>query len=51
MRAAYLDASELVKLLRREPESAALRRALEDIPAWVSSELVDVELHCTARRG
>lgn len=50
MRAAYLDASALVKLLRREPESAALRRALEDVPAWVSSELVDVELHCTARR-
>ena len=50
MRAAYLDASALVKLLRHEPESASLRRALESVPAWVSSELVDVELHCTARR-
>ena len=50
MKAAYVDASALVKLLRREPESAALRRALADVPAWVSSELVDVELHCAARR-
>lgn len=45
----YLDASAAVKLMRREPESRALLAAIERIPC-VSSELLDVELRCTAHR-
>jgi len=41
---AYLDASALVKLVVREPESAALARELERWPAQVSSVLSTVEV-------
>jgi uncharacterized protein len=47
----YLDASAAVKLMRREPETAALRRALADFAMHVSSELLEVELRCVAHRG
>lgn len=50
MRAAYLDASALVKLFKPEPETEALRRALADWPVRVASELLAVEARCTARR-
>jgi uncharacterized protein len=48
--AAYLDASALVKLFKREPETDALRAALEQWPVRVASELIRVEAICTARR-
>jgi len=48
--AAYLDASALVKLFKAEPETEAFRAALEDWPVQVSSELIQVEAICTARR-
>lgn len=47
---AYLDASAAVKLLRPEPETAALRTALAAIAGHVSSELLEIELRCVARR-
>lgn len=47
---AYLDASAAVKLLRPEPETSALRVALAAIAGHVSSELLEVELRCVARR-
>jgi predicted nucleic acid-binding protein len=50
VKAAYLDASALVKLFKPEPETDALRGALHDWPVQVSSELVRVESVCTARR-
>lgn len=50
MKAAYLDASALVKLFKPEPETAALRNALRDWPVLVSSDLIRVESVCTARR-
>jgi len=50
VRAAYLDASALVKLFKYEAESEALARALKTWPVWVSSEIVAVEARCTARR-
>ncbi len=50
MNAAYLDASALVKLLRREAETDALWDALSRWPVRVSSELLAVELRGTARR-
>ncbi len=50
MKAAYLDASALVKLVKPEPETDAFRGALHDWPVQVSSELVRVESVCTARR-
>ncbi len=50
MKAAYLDASALVKLFKSEPETAALRNALRDWPVQVSSELIRVESVCIARR-
>lgn len=50
MTAAYLDASALVKLMRPEPESEALIGALEKWPVRIASEIVVVELGCTARR-
>ena len=40
---AYLDASAFVKLLTPEPESLALRAALEDWPVRVSSQLLEIE--------
>lgn len=50
MSAAYLDASALVKLMRPEPESEALVEALARWPVRIASEVVLVELACTARR-
>lgn len=50
MNAAYLDASALVKLFKREPETDALRAALEQWPVRVASTLIRVEAICTARR-
>jgi uncharacterized protein len=47
---AYLDASALVKLMRPEPESEALVAALTQWPVRIASEIVVVELGCTARR-
>jgi predicted nucleic acid-binding protein len=47
---AYLDASAAVKLLRAEPETAALRAALASAGMNVSSELLEVELRCVALR-
>lgn len=48
----YLDTSALVKLVRREPESAALADWLDaHKPApWVSSTVIDVELPRALRR-
>jgi predicted nucleic acid-binding protein len=48
--AAYLDASALVKLMRPEPETNALVEALPQWPVRIASEVVVVELACTARR-
>jgi predicted nucleic acid-binding protein len=48
--AAYLDASALVKLMRPEPETDALVEALAQWPVRIASEIVVVELTCTARR-
>ena len=50
MKAAYLDASALVKLFKAEPETVAFRAGLGDWPVQVSSELIRVESVCTARR-
>ncbi len=50
MTTAYLDASALVKLMRPEPESEALVEALAQWPVRIASEIVVVELGCTARR-
>lgn len=50
MKAAYLDASALVKLIRREPESDALVNELKKWPVWISNELVAVEIRCTVLR-
>jgi predicted nucleic acid-binding protein len=47
---AYLDASAAVKLLRPEPETSALRTLLGGIAGHVSSELLEIELRCVARR-
>ena len=46
----YLDASAAVKLLRPEPETPALRAVLAAIAGHVSSELLEIELRCVARR-
>lgn len=50
MKAAYLDASALVKLFKHEAETDALWAALSEWPDRVSSELLAVEARCTARR-
>lgn len=50
MSVAYLDASALVKLFKQEPETGALVEALSSSSAWMSSELVAVEVRCAARR-
>ena len=42
--AAYLDSSALVKLVVREPESAALRAFLQGVPRRVSCALARVEV-------
>ncbi|HXE44282.1 MAG TPA: type II toxin-antitoxin system VapC family toxin [Conexibacter sp.] len=46
----YLDASALVKLVREEPESAALRAYLDEVDL-VSSELVLTEVPRAIRRA
>jgi predicted nucleic acid-binding protein len=48
--ATYIDTSALVKLFKAEPETEALRAALGDWPVQVASELIRVEVMCTARR-
>ena len=50
MKAAYLDASALVKLFKREPETGALTREFRSWGVLVSSELIAIEARCTARR-
>ena len=47
---AYIDASAAVKLLFAEQESGALRSALDSISVFVSSEMLEVEMRCVARR-
>jgi hypothetical protein len=47
----YLDASALVKLVVREPESAALMEFLRDRPDRVSSALVLAEVPRALRRA
>lgn len=47
---AYLDASAAVKLVRDEPETAALRESLTPTSRGVSSRLLQVELRCFAHR-
>lgn len=49
-RLAYLDTSAYLKLVVREPESAALRNELADWPARTSSTLLAVEAVRAARR-
>jgi predicted nucleic acid-binding protein len=49
-RVAYLDASAFVKLVKDEPESAALDAALEAWPRKSSSALLQVEGPRAARR-
>jgi predicted nucleic acid-binding protein len=50
VKAAYLDASALVKLFKAEPETRAFQTALAEWPVRVASELIRVEAMCTARR-
>lgn len=50
MTAAYLDASALVKLMRPEPETDALIEAVARWPVRIASDIVVVELGCTAHR-
>jgi predicted nucleic acid-binding protein len=47
---AFVDASALVKLLRREVESEPLARELQRWPSLVSSALGETELWIVARR-
>lgn len=46
----YLDASAVVKLLRYEAETAPLERFLSTPRLVVSSQLLEIELTCVARR-
>ena len=48
---AYLDSSALVKLVVREPESAALRRFLRRHPVHASSALATTEVLRAVRRA
>lgn len=50
MGGAYLDSSALVKLVRPEPETEALRRFLETRRPLVISELAVTEVRRAARR-
>jgi predicted nucleic acid-binding protein len=50
VKAAYVDASALVKLFKAELQTAAFCDALSDWPVQVASELIRVEAICTARR-
>jgi predicted nucleic acid-binding protein len=47
----YLDTSAIVKLVSREPETAALAEALTAWPERLSSALARVELHRAVRRA
>ena len=46
----YLDSSAIVKLIVREPESAALKQRLASTGEWISSALARVEVLRTLRR-
>lgn len=48
---AYLDTSAVVKLLLREPETAALRRRLRGWPRRASAALLQVEVLRAVRRA
>jgi predicted nucleic acid-binding protein len=48
---AYLDTSAVVKLLMREPETAALRRGLQGWPRRASAALLRVEILRAVRRA
>lgn len=50
MKTVYLDASAVVKLFKPESETVALRAELPGLPRRVSSELLAVEVRCTAHR-
>ena len=50
-RPVYLDSSEIIKLVVREPESDALLAALEPWPDRVSVALVRVDVHRALRRS
>lgn len=47
---AYVDASAFVKLIRPEPETASLTKALEGIARVVASEILEVEVLRASRR-
>lgn len=47
----YLDASAAVKLIREEAETTALRAGFGMARAGVSSEVLEIEVHCAAHRG
>jgi uncharacterized protein len=47
----YLDASALVKLVAREPESEALETFAQEWPTWLTSRLSAVEVTRAARRA
>lgn len=49
MPVAYLDSSALIKLVNKEPETAALRKFLRSVEVTVSSELARAEVLRTAR--
>ena len=52
MSVAYLDASAIVKLIVKEPESAALLAALKGMDHHVTSRIATVEvMRAAARRG
>lgn len=48
---AYLDSSAIVKVVVREPESAALRRALRRFPLHASAALARTEVLRAVRRA
>ena len=48
---AYADASALTKLFLDEPETAALRQFLNEVPDVVSSSFARVEVHRALRRA
>lgn len=49
MSIAYLDSSSLIKLVNKEPETAALRKYLRSVEVRVSSQLARAEVLRTAR--
>lgn len=46
----YLDTSAAMKYVAIEAESQIIRAALDGLPSWVSSRILDVELSCAAQR-